>query len=698
MRIADIDFPKELTDALRDNTLVVFAGAGVSMGPPACLPNFDGLAQEVARGTGEQPEGSDTDHFLGRLRKQKGTDVHTLAAKALSRDGLKANDLHFNLLRLFTRSQSVRLATTNFDELFKKAAATEDLFDSNPQVYRAPALPLGHNFSGVVHVHGAVSRPHDMVLTDEDFGKAYLTEGWARRFLVSLFRQYTVLFVGYSHSDTDMHYLARALPMGETKRFALVGSDSFDTDRWQLLGIESIVYPQQDAKDHSALNEGIERLADYVRLDVEEWRNKIRRIARTIPPINREEADVIEEALRDSEKTRFFTEHASSPKWIDWLDERKHLDALFGEGDLSDSDWHLIHWLGERIALGNSTALFLLLGKHNVRMHPELWHRLGWQVENSDAAKLNLDILSQWVSVLTATLPTNNNYFHHVLASLGIRCASHGDYASLLRVFETLTASNLRIKRGFPFEDDKETRIDTSLQMVGVYEDLHHIWEQGFRPNLKDLVAPLLEAVLARFEERHRALRPWGNRDSRPAIESHGQNRGSSAPNVLIDVARDCLEWLAENEESEAKQWLDRLATSETPLLQRIALHTVTEHPGMTSNEKIEWLVESFNIHEPRYHHEVFRLVGIAYPKANEGYRMALIAAVKQYSWQKAPRFGLNPEQLTAWQHLDWFDWLKTKAPGCPHAKQAYDDAFQRYPEFEPRGLPRFPNMVQSFS
>ena len=66
-----------------------------------------------------------------------------------------------------------------------------------------------------------------MVLTDADFGRAYLTEGWARRFLVELFRQFTVLFVGYGHNDTVMNYLARALPESDVaKRFALTGESS----------------------------------------------------------------------------------------------------------------------------------------------------------------------------------------------------------------------------------------------------------------------------------------------------------------------------------------------------------------------------------------------------------------------------------------------------------------------------------------
>ena len=51
-----------------------------------------------------------------------------------------------------------------------------------------------------------------MVITDEDFGRAYMTEGWAARFLVELFSNFTILFVGYSYDDTIMSYLTRALP------------------------------------------------------------------------------------------------------------------------------------------------------------------------------------------------------------------------------------------------------------------------------------------------------------------------------------------------------------------------------------------------------------------------------------------------------------------------------------------------------
>ena len=292
MKIANIDFPKPLLNALRDGELVVFAGAGISMGEPACLPNFKTLADIIAQGTGKAlQEGEPIDRFLGRLQRD-GVKVHGLAKEVLSPPGLKATDLHRNLLRLYSNTGQVRIVTTNFDLLFQQAA--ESVFnDSQPEVFRSPALPLGHQFNGIVHVHGAVSHPGEMTITDADFGRAYLTESWARRFLVDLFRSFTVLFVGYSHDDTIMNYLARALPSGEAdRRFALIGETNGDADRWRLLGIEPISYPQSDKHDYSALYEGVHRMAEHVRRNALGWQREIAAIAKNLPPLDEETADL----------------------------------------------------------------------------------------------------------------------------------------------------------------------------------------------------------------------------------------------------------------------------------------------------------------------------------------------------------------------------------------------------------------------
>jgi len=70
MFFGKIDFPEEVRDAALAGELVVFAGAGVSMGDPANLPNFEklcgligeGLVRELQRRQAEPP-----DEYLGRL-------------------------------------------------------------------------------------------------------------------------------------------------------------------------------------------------------------------------------------------------------------------------------------------------------------------------------------------------------------------------------------------------------------------------------------------------------------------------------------------------------------------------------------------------------------------------------------------------------------------------------------------------------
>ena len=230
-KLGAIEFDDCILDALRDDRLVVFAGAGVSMRPPSSLASFWKLTCDIAQGTGLAPS-EPLDRFLGELH-HRNVAVHERAAQLLSPAGSAPNALHHDLLRLFRTADRIRLVTTNFDLHFETAANA--LFGAVPDVYRAPALPIGYEFSGIVHVHGALPRAQDLVLTDADFGRAYLTEGWARRFLVDVFRRYTVLFVGYNHNDVVMNYLARALPADSVAgRFALTDEDG----SWELLGIK----------------------------------------------------------------------------------------------------------------------------------------------------------------------------------------------------------------------------------------------------------------------------------------------------------------------------------------------------------------------------------------------------------------------------------------------------------------------------
>ena len=123
--------------------------------------------------------------------------------------------LHKALIDLSRNEQGLRLITTNFDDRFVEADLDEEV-DASPKL----PVPKPHNWSSLVHLHGRIAGNEDgsnLVLTAADFGRAYLTERWAARFVTELFREFTVVFVGYSVGDPVMSYMVDALAAERAK-------------------------------------------------------------------------------------------------------------------------------------------------------------------------------------------------------------------------------------------------------------------------------------------------------------------------------------------------------------------------------------------------------------------------------------------------------------------------------------------------
>lgn len=181
MRFQDVDLPLVVIDSRKRGDLVLFAGAGVSMDAPSNYPNFRDLATDLG-GTAYPIEDHELiDRYLGRL-VENGIPVHDRVKGRLSDPHSRPNHLHESVVRLFGSADAIRIVTINFDDHFRGAA--QIVYGAVPETYHAPALLLGDDFKGIVHLHGSV--PGDakkLVLTDADFGRAYRTQGWARRFV-----------------------------------------------------------------------------------------------------------------------------------------------------------------------------------------------------------------------------------------------------------------------------------------------------------------------------------------------------------------------------------------------------------------------------------------------------------------------------------------------------------------------------------
>ncbi|MYK31271.1 MAG: hypothetical protein F4051_05985, partial [Boseongicola sp. SB0670_bin_30] len=179
----------------------------------------------------------------------------------------------------------LQLVTTNFDNRFVEAGLHQ-----NESVHAAPSLPVPkrHDWSGLVHLHGRISEDEDgsrLVLTAADLGRAYLMERWASRFVTELFREFTVVFVGYRVNDRVIRYLLDALAAERAKGDAVPEPYAFaDWDRsknperetrdmWLAKKVEPIIYEKLDEShkkhcerdEHRLLRETLIQWADLRR-------------------------------------------------------------------------------------------------------------------------------------------------------------------------------------------------------------------------------------------------------------------------------------------------------------------------------------------------------------------------------------------------------------------------------------------------
>ena len=716
MRVGKVDFPEPVVAAARSRELVVFAGAGVSMGKPAGLPGFRELAEKIARPEEKNEldikralDRNGPDVYLGRL-KNRGVVVHARASKILSETAADFSELHRVLLGFYPRPDLVRVVTTNFDLLFEQAA--KDVFSEfapeTPKVYWFPELPVKSNFRGIVHLHGDVEHFSDMVLTDEDFGAAYLgREPRAQRFVIDLLSTNTLLFVGYSGDDVIFRYLTRGLSSAEGPRH-FVMTRAEDEQTWRELGIEPVFYPTSLGDPEGVLCESLSRFAKVVGEGADEQQSRIKELARHVPSeLNREQIDLVADALSDTVRRKFFTRAATSPEWIAWLDNRKYLDALFGDKDLSPSDRELAEWLAVNFVHDRAKELFTLIGRHDLKLHTDFWGLLLWQAKMPAEPPIDRNCLARWVSLLLSTMPSR---IHHVSALdfflLGERCIECELTDSVAEIFEMLAVNRLISKEslfGRHVVGELDSGIDVELSPAAGPHELSELWQKGLRPQLPHISSRLLPILVDILAKQHRTLRVWGKASQhwdptslhRSAIEPHDQDRYPEAVDAVIDAARDCLQWLAKHKRDAALYWCGQLAEGQAPVLRRLAVHTLTELPRFGPDEKIDKFLLWDTVNDAEVHHEIFRAMWSAYPRASRQRRQAVIDAVLAFrlSSEQDPDGG-----ITAAAHFNWLHWLLLSAPDCCLARKARDQVLAKHPEFRPREHPDLEMWTESIA
>jgi SIR2-like domain len=296
--------PDELLEERDNGNVVFFCGAGVSR---PTFPGFVGLANQVMEKLGtprgskgralleraeEDPEfGPTLDLVFKWLQHEYGAGtIDDEVSQLLKTPPSADTEKHSIVLRLSKNAGgSPQIVTTNFDLLFERAKKTL-------KRHVPPALPdlaSGQPLEGLVYLHGrraalrtAGTVRQGLIISSSDFGRAYLADGWATRFVRELLKNYVIVLLGYSASDPPIHYLLEGLHSRddhpESRIFAFdSGTEEQVHEKWSGRGVRALAYQKTDA-GHSALWHTLRAWADRAD-DPDNWRRSVIDLARKGP-------------------------------------------------------------------------------------------------------------------------------------------------------------------------------------------------------------------------------------------------------------------------------------------------------------------------------------------------------------------------------------------------------------------------------
>jgi hypothetical protein len=667
--MGNVEVPQDLIEAHRRGELVIFVGAGASMGPPSNLPDFNGLTAEIAADAGvDFLPGEPPDTVLGKADANPLMDVHGRIATKIGNPASRPNGLHAAIGSLASAGPKIRIVTTNYDRHLSTV-----LQDHRPAEYHGPALPMGDDFEGLVYLHGTLAQePRHLIATDEDFGRAYLRDAWAARFLERMFATYTVLFIGYSHNDMVMTYLARSL-RHTSKRFVLIPDPPAQT--WGHLRIETVPYPKVGGS-HAALTDVVDKWAARARMGLLDHRQQVAQLLSAPPSSVPEETSYLESVLADDDTVGFFTEHARSAEWLSWVTTRPEFQRLF---DGSPGGRPLAYWFAEHYVMQqeHTRTAFEVVQAAEGRLGPELWSAIGHRLHmrNGDRPEW----LSPWLVLLVRDAPeSRDDWLSYALV------ASHWpqDRAGALMLFDHLTEPQAVFTRsllpGRPPDLDVRVRGDEHW--------LPKAWQKVFVPHLADAAGEIVVVVDGHLRRAHRMLTVAGAAGpgwdplsfGRSSIEPHFQDRFRKAIDTLVDAARDCLEALLDGQAGIA--YLHAWAASDVPLLRRLAVHGWMYRGDVTATTKITWLRDRGWLFDHQMWHEVARLIETAIGDADQNVADAVVADL------------LTAPETTAsdYQKYAMLAWIAQHAPQLGSAHAALAQAQAAHPEYREREHPEF--------
>jgi hypothetical protein len=380
------EIPRELRKACADGNAIFFCGAGVSQS--AHMPGFKKLTNKLIERLSPDPDSKITKlisfyHNPTHVKAGIPVPYADLYQELYDEFGeaqvenemsaiLKANESndpsrHRLLCQLSENDNGPQIITTNADNLFQQI---------HTDGYEPPNLPTA-DFNGIVYLHGKWKKPDEgferknYIFSSADFGRAYLSEGWATRFIKNLLLSgKSIVFIGYSADDPPIKFLLQALHT-DGKKHPLYAFASFTPgtqtperiqQEWFNKGVHVMPYP--DIDDHSALWNSIQAW-NQMKHEPDSWESAMVKMVKKGPnALEPFQLEQVKEWLNSYEGRDHFNQSEPAPS-VAWLPE------------LTDQIEHLLLWFS-KIMDNPGTALWAVKEEN---LPSELLDHIHWLIK-----------------------------------------------------------------------------------------------------------------------------------------------------------------------------------------------------------------------------------------------------------------------------------------------------------------------------
>ena len=620
---------REVLNAINNDNLVFFCGAGISRnyGLPSSKKLVEKVCKNLSLSIKDHPD-------LKKAKKLKNYDlildiienkiipkeiVRKKVIEILNKFNNKPPEIHKLLLELSScpRNDGYRLVTTNFDRLFFKAGLDERFVDVAPKL----SHPRKETWKNLTFLHGRIDEENDsegsnLILTRTDFGLAYLYDRWASRFIIQLFQDFTILFIGYSLEDTVMNYLMSAIISKNKRRegnketssiYALVGYKKKikeeEKNKWEALGVTPIFYEiKKYERKHSQLYEKINRWAIQKRKGLKGRRDDLKELLRLPYRDNdlEKEEIVISILKTDKQLAKYFHQinFAIKPKKdkkvpvdISWLKPFANAnllenlyDSIHGSNwsPLSDLEKSIVQWLIQHLDKKELIHWFIKQSSHKglIVLHPEFKDIVKIYLK-SEANQLEERQDLFWRIVSTQKIYFSNLYLERSEIEL------NNSY-SYEKSKEILSCLEPMIRFDISFYNEKLKSVigsdkiyEANLTIKSDYSPLKQItnkqWLFVYAEDFTNLLKEIME--LASFSKIIQNDQDDFSYFQRPSIASHEQNKNYDAWTYLIDLVRDSFDCAMKKDKKLAKLLIARWQCYPYSVFYRLLLYAVTKYP-----------------------------------------------------------------------------------------------------------------------